>query len=289
MSIIVHKPTKLSGIPSVNYHPLQQCNMACEHCFAKNLSNDGLKLSDAMSIVKMLPDAGFEKINFAGGEPMLYPGLYELVRKAKNLNMTTSIVTNGSCITKEWLCRICGYLDWIALSIDSINLGTNVASGRATSCGAITKDRYLEIAELIRQHGIRLKINTVVTLLNHKEDMTMFIRELKPERWKIMQVLTIMGQNDSVMRRLQVTTEQFYAYVMRHRSVEMAGITIVPEDNNLMTGSYVMIDPLGRFFDNVNGRYSYSRPILEVGIDKALSDVQINPDRFEERDGRYDW
>ena len=41
----------------------------------------------------------------------------------------------------------------------------------------------------------------------------------------------------------------------------------MPESNELMRGSYVMVDPAGRFFDNVEGGHTYSRPILEVGVE----------------------
>ena len=54
-----------------------------------------------------------------------------------------------------------------------------------------------------------------------------------------------------------------------------------------MTGSYVMIDPLGRFFDNLKERYTYSTPILDVGVVAALEEVAIDTERFELRDGVY--
>ena len=55
----------------------------------------------------------------------------------------------------------------------------------------------------------------------------------------------------------------------------------------MMTGSYLMIDPLGHFFDNTEGRHTYGRPILEAGIGQALEDVEIYPERFAGRGGRY--
>lgn len=73
----------------------------------------------------------------------------------------------------------------------------------------------------------------------------------------------------------------------RNRGVESDGVTVVPESNELMRGSYVMIDPLGRFYDNVTGRHRYSRRILEVGIEAALGDVVVDTGRFVERGGRY--
>ena len=242
-----------------------------------------------MEIVRSLAGAGFEKITFAGGEPMLYPDLDELIREAKDSDMATSVVTNGSRITEDWLESMRGCLGWIALSIDSVKSVTNEMSGRATSLGPMTAEEYLRTARSIKLHGVRLKINTVVTLYNHEEDMSEFIRAAEPERWKIMQELTVAGQNDESMHSFQVTADQFKAYVERHRGVERDGIVVIPEDNDMMTGSYAMVDPLGRFFDNVDGRYSYSRPILKVGVVDALKDVRIDADRFEGRGGFYDW
>ena len=57
----------------------------------------------------------------------------------------------------------------------------------------------------------------------------------------------------------------------------------------MMTGSYIMVDPAGRFFDNTKGEHGYSDPILEVGVANALQQVTILPGRFQERGGLYDW
>ena len=71
--------------------------------------------------------------------------------------------------------------------------------------------------------------------------------------------------------------------------MEAHGIVLVPESNDLMTGSYVMVDPAGRFFDNVAGGHSYSRPIIEVGVEQALKDVSVDVEKFLSRNGLYDW
>ena len=262
--------------------------MSCVHCFAANLPAALLPLDDSIKLVRMLAQAGFRKINFAGGEPMLYNGIDDLIRVAKENGMTTSVVTNGTRITDAWLDDIAGCLDWITLSIDSSNPETHRQSGRAAGDGPLPTEKYLEMCRSIKRHGIRLKINTVVTRYNCNENMTEFIREAMPERWKIMRALPIAGQNDRNAGRFEVTDGQFQEYVERNRSVEQDGIRVVPEDNDLMTGSYVMVDPTGRFFGNMEGRYTYSRPILEAGIAGALQEIEIDPERFRKRGGRYE-
>ena len=61
-------------IPSVNFHLWKPCNMSCQFCFATFqdfgrdiLPKGHLAPEDCMAVVEALAEAGFEKINFAGG------------------------------------------------------------------------------------------------------------------------------------------------------------------------------------------------------------------------------
>ena len=285
-------------VPSVNFHLWEPCNMRCRFCFATfqdvkrdmQLPKGHLPEKDSIMVVEKLAEAGFEKINFAGGEPILCPWLPGLIRLAKVHGMVTSIVTNGSGISPQWLDSVNGCLDWIALSIDTIDPEKLIRIGRAVSGKVpITPEEYRRMAGDIKRRGIRLKVNTVVTSATWKEDFSGFIRLLKPERWKMFQVLRVNGQNDRHIADYSVSAERFDAYVQRNCIVEQENITVVPENNRLMTKSYVMVDPAGRFFDNAKGAYTYSDPILEVGIHAALKTVSIDPDRFLLRRGKYDW
>ena len=286
----------VTQIPSVNFHLWKPCNMKCTFCFAtfqdlgKNLLPKGhLPREGCLSVVEALASAGFEKINFAGGEPTLCPWLPDLIRRAKELGLTTSIVTNGSLITPEQLDRVGNSLDWAAVSIDTVDPDKLELSGRMTRNGPLNEDDYLRAVDLLKQRRIRIKINTVVSRSNCQEDLTGFIARARPERWKLLQVLPVNGQNDGLVDDQLITLEEFAAYVARNRRVEDLGVAVVPEDNRLMTGSYVMVDPAGRFFDNTAGVHAYSKPINEVGVDAALGEVSVDAGRFLLRDGLYDW
>ena len=286
----------LARVPSVNFHLWQPCNMRCGFCFAafqdvkQNILPKGhLGENGCLQVVDLLAQAGFEKINFAGGEPTLCPWLSDLIRLAKKHGLTTSIVTNGTGVTRRWLDTLNGSLDWIALSIDTIDPAKLRQLGRAVHNNPVTEEEYLRTISMIREYQIRPKINTVVTSVTWEDDFTEFIGLARPERWKILQVLAVKGQNDKHIEDYAITNVQFAAYVERNRIVECDRIAVVAEGNDLMTGSYVMVDPAGRFFDNVQGVHNYSRPIIEVGVDEALKDVSVDSERFLRRGGRYDW
>ena len=283
-------------IPSVNFHLWKACNMMCGFCFATFqdiapavLPKGHLGPDGSMAVVETLARAGFRKLNFVGGEPTLCPWLPDLIGRAKHLGLTTSVVTNGSLISGEWLDGVAGQLDWVALSVDSVEPETLLRMGRTTRKGPMTEENYLCVARAVRERRIRLKVNTVVSRFNLHEDLSGFITQARPERWKLFQVLPVDGQNSSRVGGHLISAEEFWGYVETNRRVEEHGITVVPEDNELMTGSYVMVDPAGRFFDNAAGTHTYSRPILEVGVEQAMRDVSVDAGKFLARSGMYAW
>ena len=283
-------------IPTVNYHLWKPCNMRCGFCFAtfkdigpRLLPKGHLGREGCLSVVESLAQAGFRKINFAGGEPTLCPWLPDLIRLARELGLTTSMVTNGSRITPEWMQSVNGSLDWAALSIDSLDSATLLRMGRTSRFGPMDEWDYLRVIGVLRQHGVRIKVNTVVTRDNLQEDLTDFMVKSRPERWKLFQVLPVKGQNDAVIEPHLVSPDEFESYVELSRRVEFYGIRVVPESNELMTGSYVMVDPAGRFFDNTSGAHTYSQPIIDVGVEEALSQVVVDSRKFVSREGLYDW
>ena len=150
----------------------------------------------------------------------------------------------------------------------------------------MTEGKYLQCVNAVKRRGIRLKINTVVTSMTWEEDLTRFIRLAKPERWKVFQVLPVIGQNDDRIAEFAVSKPQFESYVERCRIVGVDGIHVVPESNELMTASYLMVSPDGCFYDNLDGKHTYSAPILEVGIANALEEVRICIERFRMRGGK---
>lgn len=280
-------------IPSVNFHLWEPCNMRCKFCFAtfqdvkqSILPKGHLPKRDALEIVRKLAANGFEKITFAGGEPLLCPWLPELIKTAKYNGLTTMIVTNGSKLTQQFLEENQNHLDWIAISIDSLQNHTNLAIGRAiTGKKVIRINDYKNLLDEIKKYGYGLKINTVVNKLNFKENFTEFINLAKPKRWKVLQVLPIQGQNDIKVDNLVITQEAFNYFLEQHKNVSV----MIPESNSAIKGSYVMVDPAGRFFDNAQGKHNYSRPIQEVGVNNALLSVNYDASKFVKRGGLYNW
>lgn len=274
------------NIPSVNFHIYKPCNATCRFCFATFRDVIGhLPLPEALNVLDALRSAGAEKINFAGGEPTLHPHVGQLVAHARGLGLVTSVVTNGARLDRL-LDDHAEDLDWVGLSVDSGNEAVETALGRGRSGHVATA---IALAGRCRAAFVRVKLNTVVSALNWDEDMSPLVRRVRPERWKVFQVLPMEGQNDGDVEPLLVSADQFAAFVTRHGHLRQEGLGPIVEDNEAMRGSYVMVDPLGRFYGNATGRHVYSEPILEVGVAKALAQIGFSESKFEARGGRYQW
>ncbi len=273
---------RFNKIKSLNWHFWPNCNYDCTFCFGKFSTIDGkLSKTDYFRIIKIISTIGIEKLTLTGGEPFLCPFLGDLVIEAKKRNLTTMIVTNGSLLTESFLEQYHPFIDWIGISIDSFSEETEFVLGRGT--GHHVHDA-LQAITLIKHFNIKLKINTVITRLNYKEYMGQMIENLSPERWKVFQVLPIQGENDGKVDSLLINNDQFMSFINNHLHLEP-----IYEPNALMLGSYIMLDPLGRFFQNSKGYIEYSSSILDTDPFHALAEVGWDEQKFLKRGGIYDW
>lgn len=274
---------------TVNWHLNRACTMKCRFCFGKfdDIPEDQLirglpRAKELLTVLSM----HFQKITLTGGEPLLCPFIIELLGVCKALGRSTCLVSNGSELLRrpELVKQLAPVLDTFGISIDSARPEVLERLGRATKSGALRPEQYIEIAQRLHAAGIRLKMNVVVNRLNFKEDMRWFIDALAPDRLKFFQVLPVLDQNGDEIDDLIISDEEFLEFQTLNHGTRA---TPIPESNDLMYGSYAMVDPAGRFFDSTTGLYRYSEPILLVGLLEAFSQVAFSNVKFEERGGRY--
>lgn len=150
---------------SVNYHFSRKCNYECGFCFHTSKNSNILNVEQAKEGLRMLKESGMRKINFAGGEPFLYPDylgkLVEFCKKSLHLE-SVSIISNGSLINEKWMKNYAEYLDILGISCDSFDEKINIQIGRGTGkhIGNIFK-----IRDWCYKYNIKFKLNTVVSIL----------------------------------------------------------------------------------------------------------------------------
>jgi radical S-adenosyl methionine domain-containing protein 2 len=226
----------------------------------------------------------FSKVTFAGGEPTLYQQLPELLEISKNEGTLVNIVTNTSLISSTWLKQNSKNIDFLTLSVDSDNPNTLYRLGRMSNNQPLSSNHYINISETAKRFGINVKLNSVVTILNQDEDISSFVKKISPSRWKILQATPIEGQNDFHIQNLTPSIDSFNRYVDKHiNGLKSTKIKIIPESIETIRGSYIMIDPHGRFFNGSTGKYFYSKPILDVGVLSAFLEMNYDQEKFNSR------
>ena len=288
----------MTSIPvAVNWHFWPWCNYGCKFCFARFEDiprADTLAKEEALLVPSMLANAGATKITFVGGEPTLCPYLGELLAASKDAGLTTCIVSNGTGLTEEFLIEYNHLIDWVGISIDASSDEIHAKIGRGLRSEVANQtSNHLKLTKKVwencRKFGIKMKLNTVVCRENLNDDMTQLVLDLRPDRWKIFQVLPVEGQNDGDVDDLLLKKGEFEGWINRHSWVQNEGISFVPESNELMRGSYAMLDALGRFYTNINGGHKYTSSIIEAGVNEAWKENDFIEERFHERGGIYDW
>lgn len=223
------------------------------------------------------------RLNFAGGEPLLLKErAINAIRAAHGAGFKLSVITNGHFLNKQFIEQAGPMLDMVGISFDSQHRDGQTGIGRVDRHGhGVSAQDLLTRVEMLRKQrsDIAVKINTVVNGVNWQEDFNQLITQIKPCRWKVLQVLPVLDRVD-----LSVNAGQFRALVERHKALKVPAVV---EDNQCMAVSYLMIDPAGRFYQNAYQRigYDYRQPIMEVGVEQAFSQITFAPEHFAARYG----
>jgi radical S-adenosyl methionine domain-containing protein 2 len=283
----------------INWHITEACNYKCRYCYAKwdgagrELLHDWSRVRNLLDELQAFFNPGNDanpltqhmswssiRLNLAGGEPLLYQDAsLRVLDYARSKGMTTSIITNGSRLTNDLIDRLAPLVSMLGLSLDSVDPTKNIGIGRVDSRGSLLDvDSVPEMLVRAKSQNsaLRLKVNTVVNALNHQEDMSRIMHALVPHRWKVLRMLQVVTSD------LAVSSEDFLAFVARHDAFHDV---MCVEGNDDMTESYIMIDPLGRFFQNTTGQkgYHYSSPIDVIGAERAFSEWRFSAGAYAAR------
>lgn len=139
------------------------CNLKCIHC----LNNSGIKQKDELTkedllkLIKNFSSHGVQEIRFTGGEPLLFNGIYDLIRFATEEGICTSLGTNGTLVTKEVAKKLKeSGLKKVVVSIDGNKKIHDKIRGRKNYQKAMHGLKYLQ------KNGINVRVNSVIMKSN---------------------------------------------------------------------------------------------------------------------------
>lgn len=81
------------------------CNLNCSFCDTAWVNKDDTEYSfmNTEQILSYVMDTGIENVTITGGEPLIQPGIHELIQELTRNGMYVEIETNGSISLKEYI------------------------------------------------------------------------------------------------------------------------------------------------------------------------------------------
>ena len=94
--------TRSSRLPvSVTFISTYICNIICEHCDLWRFREKELLTHEVWAMLKDLSGQGVRSVSFEGGEPLTRPDIGELIFIARGCGIGSSLVTNGTLVTRS--------------------------------------------------------------------------------------------------------------------------------------------------------------------------------------------
>lgn len=190
-------------INSANIILTNACNLKCKHCYLKKDEEVRfVEFKDVNIIFEYLSQNCVKNIVWSGGEPLLHPNIYNILKRAEELNFNSWIFTNGTLINEEFIDKVKPLIKGIYLSIDGIgNIHDQCrekkgAFNKITNtlkllnnyeipfeiCATIYKDNYNQVENII-DYGLkyncdRYTINAVSPIGNADGMASLTVNEL---------------------------------------------------------------------------------------------------------------
>jgi MoaA/NifB/PqqE/SkfB family radical SAM enzyme len=174
-------------LPQVMWHITDRCPLSCPYCFATKTGEDSA-IENAQEILKILDVLGVQKIDIAGGEPLVFPYLPQLIETAVHAGFALTITTSGAGLdeNREWLVHNAKLFSRVIVSVDGATKELHdQLRGRVG-----TFERVADILTRIRKTGeCPVRLNTVVvrSTLTSTQCLAELVSSLSPAEWCLIQ------------------------------------------------------------------------------------------------------
>ena len=101
--------------------PIRRCNLSCGYCNEYDDFSKPIPLEVMFARVDKLAALGTTALTISGGEPLLHPGLEEIILGIRRRGMIAGLITNGYLLTRERIRKLnASGLDYLQISIDNV-------------------------------------------------------------------------------------------------------------------------------------------------------------------------
>lgn len=198
------------------------CNLKCIHC----LNNSGIKQKDELTkedllkLIKNFSSHGVQEIRFTGGEPLLFNGIYDLIKFATEEGICTSLGTNGTLVTKEVAKKLKeSGLKKVVVSIDGNKKIHDKIRGKKNYQKAMNGLKYLQ------KNGINVRVNSVI-MKSNMDDVIKLAKKMSRKKITIF-IRRFISSGRGKHLENNMLNKKDYAYVRNKLQKELTKKTYV--------------------------------------------------------------
>ena len=145
-----------------------RCNFRCPYCMPRERFGDEhtflprrafLSFDEIEKVVRACVPLGLDKVRLTGGEPLLRPGLSDLVNRLSDAGVDIALTTNGSLLRRYAQDLSKAGLKRVTISLDAIDEDVH----QQMSDSSVTIAHILDGIEAAREAGLSpIKVNCVI-------------------------------------------------------------------------------------------------------------------------------
>lgn len=145
---------------------LNMCNFRCIHCYLPEHNCKGLEFDTVMDIFRQLRELGTFRINLTGGEIFLRKDIMEIIRIAREMGFSVTLLSNASLITDD-IAKELAELHIAGFSTTVFSLDEHLNDTITATTNSLSA--VMNGANLLKQYGVPVQIKTPLMKMNKFE------------------------------------------------------------------------------------------------------------------------
>lgn len=167
---LLHRPP--SSLPVALLFVTDRCNLRCKMCGVcehegPRETRPELTTEEWKAVIRSLVKLKTSIVSISGGEPLLRPDIFEIIRYGSENKLAVHMCTNGVLLDRDKALKLAeSGVDAVSVSVESPDREVH-----ETLRGPNTFDRTIEGIRLLREvaPGVRIGINYLITAINYRD------------------------------------------------------------------------------------------------------------------------
>ncbi|MGA2386006.1 MAG: radical SAM protein [Candidatus Bathyarchaeia archaeon] len=153
----------------MSWNITRECNMKCSHCYinATDRKLDGeLNTDEAKNLMDQIYQVSRPLLILSGGEPLLRPDIFELIKYGSKIGLKMGLGSNGSLIDEAAAAK----LKDAGIATVSISLDSNIPGQHDEFRGVSGAwQKAVDACKFLRRNNVLVQVNTTLTQQNYNQ------------------------------------------------------------------------------------------------------------------------